>query len=194
MKLAHTHTHTHKKIPKAHFFHVIKKKENKTKPPNTSPLAHLVWDLGSLFFPPTLLWAILGAINPPSYSGELELPLGDGTYIKAPWGLQGKEEPYLSGPSSEPKVYSKSPPLPTQEGLVFLRSHEENGTTLDPSRHSQIEAGLLSLHKLCLRSEDRAEWKYCSLRLCHTLKGLNPIRMQNQHWCTEKVHAIDNNS
>ena len=77
--------------------------------------------------------------------------------IKAPWGLQGKEEPYLSGPSSEPKLHSKSPPLPTQEGLVFLRSHEENGTTLDPSRHSQIEAGLLSLHKLYLLSEDRAE-------------------------------------
>lgn len=80
--------------------------------------------------------------------------------LKGPMGLaKGKEEPYLSGPSSEPKVHSKKIllPLPTQEGLVFLRSHEENGTALDPSRHSQIEAGLLSLHKLCLRSEDRAE-------------------------------------
>ena len=87
----------------------------------------------------------------------MELPLGDGTYIEAPWGWQRKQEPYLSGPYSEPKVHSNSPPLPTQEGLVFLRSHEENGTTLDPSRHSQIEAGLLYLHELYLLSEDRAE-------------------------------------
>lgn len=122
----------------------LKKEEDKTKTPPNFPSAHQVWDFGLLIFPSKSVWAILLAISAPSYSWEVELPPSDGTCIKVPRGLQGKEEPYLSGPSCEPEAHSKLSPVLLEKSWGFFKAMKKAEPHWMPREMSKWRARLFT--------------------------------------------------